>query len=63
MRDPSIALHRPDGSVIMVRAEHIDSRRPADANAPGAKTVILIDGTYQAVRESMSEIAALIAEA
>lgn len=65
MRDPAIALHRPDGSVIMVRPEHIGSRRPASPSmdAPGSKTVIMIDGQRQAVRESMEEIARLIREA
>jgi len=64
MRDPAVALHRPDGSVIMIRPEHIGSRQPAGHfDAPGSKTVIMIDGRRQAVRESMEEIARLIREA
>lgn len=65
MKDPSIALHRTDGSVIMVRPEHIGSRRPASRTLDplSAKTVVLIDGQRQAVCESMEEIAKLIREA
>ena len=48
----------------MIRPEHIGSRQPAGHfDAPGSKTVIMIDGRRQAVRESMEEIARLIREA
>lgn len=59
-----IRLTAPNGAIIEVKPDAIDEMSPADgAYGPHAKTVLLIDGQHQAVRETMAEIDALRAKA